>query len=251
MTTTKTLLGLVAAALVAASDDRGRHGNCRRRPDDHGRHRLRSAVHHQGARHRHRHLGQGRAADDGARAPERLRHQADRSTRPRAGAHDLADEEGLDLRLLAQPHRVVLRARARHDLHDPRQGDGSEEPGRNAEGHVQDAADQDHGPRRAGHDRLRASAARLQCITKAQISQKAPAASIASVDIATATEARIQLVVSRDKPVQTASGLAQYDVVSNQLSPGFDEVVQDPGRRTRLRHDVLRRRPGQGRHRAG
>ncbi len=61
----------------------------------------------------------------------------------------------------------------------------------------------------------------VQCITKAQISQKAPAASVATVDIATATDARIQLVVSRDKPVQTAGGLAQYDVVSNQISPGL------------------------------
>ncbi len=60
-----------------------------------------------------------------------------------------------------------------------------------------------------------------ECITRAQITQKAPAASIANVDIATATEAKVQIVVSRDKPVQTAKGLAQYKVVSNQTSPGF------------------------------
>lgn len=61
----------------------------------------------------------------------------------------------------------------------------------------------------------------VQCITKALITQKAPAASIASVDIATSTEAQIQFVVSRDKPVQTANGLVQHEVVSNQVSPQF------------------------------
>jgi hypothetical protein len=60
-----------------------------------------------------------------------------------------------------------------------------------------------------------------QCITKAQISQQAPAASIARIDMATSTDARIQVIVSRDKPVQTASGVTQYAVVSNQLSPGL------------------------------
>ena len=61
----------------------------------------------------------------------------------------------------------------------------------------------------------------VQCITKALINQKQPAASIAGIDIATSENAQIQVVVSRDKPVQTANGLTQYEVVSNQVSPNF------------------------------
>ncbi len=61
----------------------------------------------------------------------------------------------------------------------------------------------------------------VQCITKALVSQKQPDASSSRIDIATSTPARIQIDVSRDKPVQTAAGLAQYDVVSRQTTPGF------------------------------
>jgi hypothetical protein len=57
-----------------------------------------------------------------------------------------------------------------------------------------------------------------QCITKVQIIQKPPVASVALVDIATSENAKIQIVVSRDKPVETANGLAQFEVVSNQIS---------------------------------
>lgn len=60
-----------------------------------------------------------------------------------------------------------------------------------------------------------------QCITRALFTQQQPAASIASVDIATSTDANVKLVVSRDKPTQTASGPAQYDVVANQSSAGL------------------------------
>jgi hypothetical protein len=60
-----------------------------------------------------------------------------------------------------------------------------------------------------------------QCITRALFTQQAPSASIAHLDVATATDARIQVVVSRDKPSNSTSGPAQHDVVSSQSSPGF------------------------------
>jgi Bacterial Ig domain len=56
-----------------------------------------------------------------------------------------------------------------------------------------------------------------QCITKALVSQKQPDGTSARIEIKTSTTAHIQIDVSRDKPVQLASGaLAQYDVVSRQ-----------------------------------
>lgn len=89
-----------------------------------------------------------------------------------------------------------------------------------------------------------------QCITKTQISQQAPAASIASIDMATSTDARIQVIVSKDKPVQSPSGLAQYDVVSNQLSPGltrsFKTQVGGLGYGTRY-YVVVRAKDAEGR----
>jgi hypothetical protein len=60
-----------------------------------------------------------------------------------------------------------------------------------------------------------------QCITKALVSQTKPDASRARVDVRTSTPAKIRIAVSRDKPVQTAGGLAQYDVVSGQQTPGY------------------------------
>ena len=65
------------------------------------------------------------------------------------------------------------------------------------------------------------SAAPLQCIETALFTQVKPAASIANVELATSTDAKIQLIVSRDKPVETAAGPSQFDVVSNQSSPGM------------------------------
>jgi hypothetical protein len=59
----------------------------------------------------------------------------------------------------------------------------------------------------------------VQCITKALVTQQQPDASSARVDIRTATVAHIQIDVSRDKPVEVAGGLAQYDVVSRQWTP--------------------------------
>jgi hypothetical protein len=60
-----------------------------------------------------------------------------------------------------------------------------------------------------------------ECIETALFTQVKPAASIANVDLRTSTEAKIQLIVSRDKPVATAAGPSQFDVVSNQFSPGM------------------------------
>ena len=60
-----------------------------------------------------------------------------------------------------------------------------------------------------------------ECIETALFTQVKPAASIANVDLRTSTEAKIQLIVSRDKPVATAAGPSQFDVVSNQSSPGM------------------------------
>jgi len=60
-----------------------------------------------------------------------------------------------------------------------------------------------------------------QCIEHALFTQTKPAVSVANVDIETATEAKIQIVVSRDEPAQTAAGPSQWDVVSSQTSPGF------------------------------
>jgi hypothetical protein len=56
-----------------------------------------------------------------------------------------------------------------------------------------------------------------QCIVKALVSQQQPDGTRARIDIRTSTTAHIQIDVSRDKPTQLAGGgLAQYDVVSRQ-----------------------------------
>jgi hypothetical protein len=60
-----------------------------------------------------------------------------------------------------------------------------------------------------------------ECIETALFTQVKPAASIANVDLRTSTEAKIQIIVSRDKPAATAAGPSQFDVVSNQSSPGM------------------------------
>ena len=60
-----------------------------------------------------------------------------------------------------------------------------------------------------------------ECIETALFTQVKPAASIANVDLRTSTDAKIQLIVSRDKPVATAAGPSQFDIVSNQSSPGM------------------------------
>ena len=60
-----------------------------------------------------------------------------------------------------------------------------------------------------------------ECIETALFTQVKPAASIANIDLRTSTEAKIQLIVSRDKPVATAAGPSQFDVVSNQSCPGM------------------------------
>lgn len=60
-----------------------------------------------------------------------------------------------------------------------------------------------------------------ECIETALFTQVKPAASIANVYLQTSTDAKIQLIVSRDKPVATAAGPSQFDVVSNQSSPGM------------------------------
>ena len=65
-----------------------------------------------------------------------------------------------------------------------------------------------------------------QCIEQALFSQARPAASIAKLDVRTSTEAKIQIVVSRDKPVATAGGPAQFEVVSNQSSSGLTRSWQ-------------------------
>jgi hypothetical protein len=65
-----------------------------------------------------------------------------------------------------------------------------------------------------------------ECIENATFTQVKPAASIANVDLRTSTDAKIQLIVSRDKPVATAAGPSQFDVVSNQSSPGMTRSWQ-------------------------
>lgn len=65
-----------------------------------------------------------------------------------------------------------------------------------------------------------------QCIQKALFSQARPAASIAKLDVRTSTDAKIQVVVSRDKPVATAAGPSQFDIVSTQSSPGLTRSWQ-------------------------
>jgi hypothetical protein len=60
-----------------------------------------------------------------------------------------------------------------------------------------------------------------QCITRARATQRKPAGSIADIAIATSTKAKIRLVVSRDKPTQTAAGPVSNDVVSSQQSTGL------------------------------
>ena len=59
-----------------------------------------------------------------------------------------------------------------------------------------------------------------QCIEKALFTQAKPAASIARLEVRTATDAKIHVVVSRDKPVATAGGPSQLDIVSSQVSQG-------------------------------
>ncbi|MGZ8781984.1 MAG: hypothetical protein ACXWZB_00640 [Gaiellaceae bacterium] len=65
-----------------------------------------------------------------------------------------------------------------------------------------------------------------QCIQKALFTQSQPAASIARLDVRTATDAKIRVVVSRDKPVATADGPSQLDIVSSQASPGLTSSWQ-------------------------
>lgn len=65
-----------------------------------------------------------------------------------------------------------------------------------------------------------------QCIQKALFTQSKPSASIATLDVRTATDAKIRVVVSRDKPVATADGPSQLDVVSSQSSPGLKSSWQ-------------------------
>jgi hypothetical protein len=89
-----------------------------------------------------------------------------------------------------------------------------------------------------------------QCIERALFTQRPPAASIADVDIRASTVAKIQIVVSRDKPAQTASGPAQFDVVSAQASPGLTRSWQTQvgglGAGTRY-YVVVRAKDAQGR----
>ncbi|MGH3071960.1 MAG: hypothetical protein ACRDNB_06780 [Gaiellaceae bacterium] len=65
-----------------------------------------------------------------------------------------------------------------------------------------------------------------QCIEQALFSQTRPAASIAKLDVRTATDAKISVVVSRDKPVATAAGPSQLQIVSKQSSPGMTRSWQ-------------------------
>jgi hypothetical protein len=59
-----------------------------------------------------------------------------------------------------------------------------------------------------------------QCIVKALVSQKQPDGTTARIDIRTSTTAHIQIDVSRDRPTQLAGGgVAQFDVVSRQWTP--------------------------------
>lgn len=60
-----------------------------------------------------------------------------------------------------------------------------------------------------------------QCIEQVAFTQIRPAASVASLDLRTATDAKIQLVLSRDKPVATAAGPSQLEIVAKQSSPGL------------------------------
>ena len=63
-----------------------------------------------------------------------------------------------------------------------------------------------------------------QCIKKALVSQQKPDAERARIDVATTTPAKIQIIVSRDKPVQTAGGPAQNDILSSQSTPGYTQA---------------------------
>lgn len=89
-----------------------------------------------------------------------------------------------------------------------------------------------------------------QCIEKALFTQSKPAASIAALDVRTATDAKIRVVVSRDKPVATADGPSQLDIVSSQASPGLTSSWQTqvggllPGT---TYHAVVRATDAQGR----
>lgn len=65
-----------------------------------------------------------------------------------------------------------------------------------------------------------------QCIEQALFSQSKPAASIAKLDVRTSTDAKIQVIVSRDKPVATAAGPSQFEIVSTQSSPGLTRSWQ-------------------------
>src|SRR5262245_30862376 len=60
-----------------------------------------------------------------------------------------------------------------------------------------------------------------QCIEKALVSQQKPDAERARIDVATTAPAKIRIDVSRDKPVETAGGPAQFDIVSSQQTTGF------------------------------
>jgi hypothetical protein len=89
-----------------------------------------------------------------------------------------------------------------------------------------------------------------QCIQKALFTQSKPAASIAALEVRTAIDAKIRVVVSRDKPVATADGPSQLDIVSSQASPGLTSSWQTqvggllPGT---TYHAVVRATDAQGR----
>jgi hypothetical protein len=90
-----------------------------------------------------------------------------------------------------------------------------------------------------------------QCIVKALVSQQQPDGTTARIDIRTTTTAHIQIDVSRDKPVQLAGGgLAQYDVVSRQWTPSptkeFAPAVAGLDYGTKY-YVVVRARDSQGR----
>jgi hypothetical protein len=89
-----------------------------------------------------------------------------------------------------------------------------------------------------------------QCIQKALFTQSRPAASIAKLEVRTSTDARLHLVVSRDKPVATAAGPSQLEIVSSQASQGLTRSWQTqvggllPGTRY---YAVLRAKDAEGR----
>jgi hypothetical protein len=61
----------------------------------------------------------------------------------------------------------------------------------------------------------------VACITKALFTQTRPYASMANVELATATDAKIKFFVSLDKPIEQNGALVAFQIVSSQSSPGF------------------------------